>query len=462
MALPLEVDILGQHPMLRLMYTNLSYIFCLDGSPNQSATEPLVQTLTEGLQSLAQHFPWIAGQVSGTRDAQGSFQVPKIIPFEETPPFQTACRPEFSIQAFRQANWSMRMLDPDVFAPRLIPLGQAPSPSDPAPVFLLRMTFITGGVVLTFAANHSAMDMTGQTMMIRLLSKACHGFGFTEDELRLGNREMDAHLGLFGGKDDDELKAEIACRLNRQSDDVTADLATSNPSSKDDSPLEPAKITWGYFQATPSALTSLKRKATESVPVSRFVSTDDALTALIWQAITRARFPHPETSRRSLLARAVDVRKAMGIAEDYPGMMQNMAFNNMNVGEILSHPLGALATQLREKLSTSELGDAMRVVMTLMTRRPHESPILKYLKPSVDVLITSWAKMNCYGDSFNLGLGRPENVLRPCLPPIGEGWVNLMPRSEERGILFGICLKESEMSMLRADEEFCKFVQCID
>lgn len=448
--------------MLRLMYTNLSYIFCLDESPNNSATEPVIQALTKGLQCFSKYFPWTAGQVAGTRAGEGGSEVPKIIPFEEIPPFQTVHRSDFSIHAFREANWSMRMLDPDVFAPRLIPLGQAPNPSDPAPVFLLRMTFITGAVVLTFAANHSAMDMTGQTTMIRLLSKACHGIPFTEEELRLGNRKMETDLGLLGNKDDQELKAEIACQLSRQIDHLTADPATSKPTPTDDSPREPAKITWAYFQAVPSSLANLKVKTTESVPVSRFVSTDDALTALIWQAISRARFSHLDISKRLLLARAVDVRKAMGVAAMYPGMMQNMAFNNMTVEEVLDMPLGAIATRLRDKLGTCNLGHAMRVIMTLMTHHPHESPILRYLKPSHDVMITSWAKMDCYGDTFNLGLGRPENVLRPCLPPIGEGWVNLMPKSEERGISFGVCLKEAEMNLLRADEQFGEYVQYID
>lgn len=440
--------------MLRLMYTNLSYIFRLDESPNTSATEPVIQVLTNGLQRFSKSFPWTAGQVAGT-SGEGGSEAPKIIPFEETPPFQIAHRPDFSIHAFREANWSMRMLDPDVFAP------QTPKPSDPAPVFLLQMTFIKGAVVLTFAANHSAMDMTGQTTMIRLLSKACHGIAFTEEELRLGNRKMEADLGLLGNKDDQELKAEIACQLSREIDHPTAGPATSKPMPKDDSPREPVKITWAYFQATPSSLANLKAKTTESVPVSRFVSTDDALTALIWQAISRARFSHLDSSTRSLLARAVDVRKAMGVAEMYPGMMQNMAFNNMTVKEVLEMPLGAIATQLRDKLGTSDLGHAMRVIMTLMTRHPNESPILRYLKPSHDVMITSWAKMDCYGDTFNLGLGRPENVLRPRLPPIGEGWVNLMPKSEDRGILFGVCLKEADMNLLRADDQFMEYVQYI-
>ncbi|ORX95196.1 hypothetical protein K493DRAFT_315135 [Basidiobolus meristosporus CBS 931.73] len=435
------------------MYTNLSYIFALDDSPNQSATDSVVQSLTNGLQRLSESFPWIAGQVGSTGADQGGSTAFKIIPFESMPPLQTAHRPDLSIKTFIESNWSMQMLDPDVFAPRLSPLGQAPKPSDPAPVFLLRATFITGAVVLTFAANHSAMDMTGQTMMIRLLSRACHSIQFTEEELRLGNREIGCKIALFEDRGDQELKAEIASQLSRK----TAE--TEIPKVND--PQEPAKLTWAYFQADMSSLAAIKAKATESNPSSSFVSTDDALTALIWQAISRARRSRLGVSTRLLLARAVDVRKSMGISERYPGMMQNMAFNNLTIEEVLEMPLGAVAAQLRNKLDPNNLGHAMRVIMTLMSRHPHESPILPYLKPSHDVMITSWAKMDCYSDDFDLGLGKPEIVLRPRLPPVGEGWVNLMPKSEKRGIIFGVCLREADMMLFKADEQLRECVDCI-
>ncbi|KAB8075105.1 hypothetical protein BDV29DRAFT_155995 [Aspergillus leporis] len=146
--------------------------------------------------------------------------------------------------------------------------------------------------------------------------------------------------------------------------------------------------------------------------MSNFVSTDDALTGLIWQTISRARRSHLDTSTRSLLARTVDLRKAMGVVGMYPGMMQNMAFNNMTVEE------GFLICLLARSQLSCEIS---WILMTLMRRRPQESPILSYLKPFHDVMITPWAKMDCYGDDFNLGLGKPENVLRPAFAARGTG-----------------------------------------
>lgn len=208
---------------------------------------------------------------------------------------QTENRQDLSIGEFRNAKWSMGLLDPSAFAPRLHPMRQMPEPSDPAPVFMIKATFITGAVVITFTANHTAMDMTAQTAIIKLLSKACYGAQFTYDELHAGSRAMGTTIKLFDDRGDDDLKAEIDKQLGRSIETSTS-AATPHP----------AKLSWGYFRADKMSLDALKKKALESAPT--FVSTDDSLTALIWQQIIRARRLDPST--KSLLARAVDVRKA--------------------------------------------------------------------------------------------------------------------------------------------------------
>lgn len=427
---PIELDILGRHPMLRMMYTNLSYLFSFTESQNEAEVDRLTSKLKNGLEKLSGAFPWIAGQV-GT----------EITDFETTVVFQTATRLDLSLDTFRDSNWSMKDLDPAVYAPSLTPPGQAPNPADPKPVLMAKAVFIAGGAVVTFSANHAALDMAGQTAMISLLSKACSGAEFTEDDLQQGSRNLLGASNWSLEDSDEDLKAEIDAQLSRP---LPAGLPQQMP-----------KLAWAYFQADPASLESLKKKALESAP--DFVSTDDALTALVWQSITRARALDPAT--KSLLARAVDVRRAMNLAETYPGMMQNMAFSNASVGDITASPLGTLAAELRSKLAPQTLERGMRVIMTLMSRRPHESPILAYLRASHDVMVTSWAKMRCYEDDFGLGLGKPEAVFRPRLPAIGQGWVNFMPKSEEKGILFSVCLQEHELEALKGDEEFGQYVK---
>lgn len=53
-----------------------------------------------------------------------------------------------------------------------------------APVFLLQLSFINGGVVLCVNAQHNVMDMVGQGHIMNLLSKARHGEQFSDEEVR--------------------------------------------------------------------------------------------------------------------------------------------------------------------------------------------------------------------------------------------------------------------------------------
>jgi len=57
-------------------------------------------------------------------------------------------------------------------------------------------------------------------------------------------------------------------------------------------PLTSLDCTWAYFPFNSTSLTVLKSLAKESVILpNSYISTDDALSALIWQSVIRARLP---------------------------------------------------------------------------------------------------------------------------------------------------------------------------
>ncbi|OJJ44444.1 hypothetical protein ASPZODRAFT_135268 [Penicilliopsis zonata CBS 506.65] len=77
------------------------------------------------------------------------------------------------------------MLDESLLAPR----PTLSNTDEERLVFLVQATFIEGGSLLTFTGQHGAMDMTGQSQVIRLLAKACRREPFTLDELSVGNMD---------------------------------------------------------------------------------------------------------------------------------------------------------------------------------------------------------------------------------------------------------------------------------
>lgn len=445
---PIKLDIMGQNPMLRT-YTNISYVFASGDDAAEDAEKNIVEILTNGLKSLSRSFPWIAGQVTNVTDNQTGSSELKITPLDEIPRLRVAHKPQLSLDTLRQARWPMAQFDESTFASREM-FSNNPAISDTLPVFLVQATFITGGLVLTFSGLHSTMDMMGQIAMIRLLHKACCGDDFTKEELKLGNRHKPHDLKLLESVDDETLRGLVASQIGKQSPE--------NLSSNNSVYPEPPKFSWVYFQADNTSLQTVKTEATASV-TSGFVSTDDVLTALAWQAISRARKSRLNDNTQVLLARAVDVRRFIGIPEDYPGLMQNMVYNTMTVKKLLDAPLGTIASLMRSKLDPAIHGSSTQVVMTLLDRYPYESPI-PGLDPSQDVMVTSWAKMDCYNQNFNLGLGNAENVLRPRLP-FAQGWINIMPMSAQHGVAVAVCLRDDDLKALRTDVEFTKYLQYI-
>lgn len=122
--------------------------------------------------------------------------------------------------------------------------------------------------------------------------------------------------------------------------------------------------------------------------------------------------------------------------------------------------MGILASQLRSAVDpkTSSLAYNTRALATFLDRAPDKDSIsfTATLDLSTDIMLSSWAKLGCYGLDFNLGLGKPEAVRRPQFDPV-ESLIYLMPRAPDGEIAVGFCLRDEDMERLRADEEFAKY-----
>ncbi|KAK3937457.1 transferase [Diplogelasinospora grovesii] len=282
---------------------------------------------------------------------------------------------------------------------------------------MLQVNFITGGLALTFVSHHQAMDMTGQGHMMHLLSKACHGEPFTDDEVSSGNLDRRTVVPLLDGsyKPGPELAHQMV-----------------GPPSKPVSQGEPPRSSWAYFTFHPTSLAALKSLASASNKVpSGYISTDDALSAFIWQSVMRARLPRLDLTAKSTLARAVDPRRYLGIPHTYPGLVQNMTYHTHTLRELAGLSLSEVASELRSAVDpqTSNLAYNTSALATLLSHAKDKNTVsvTAAIDLSVDIMISSWAKPNCYHLDFNLGLGKPEAVRRPRFDPV-ESLIYFMPR----------------------------------
>ena len=137
-----------------------------------------------------------------------------------------------------------------------------------------------------------------------------------------------------------------------------------------------------------------------------------------------------------------------------------MTYNTYTIQQLIEAPLGDVASRLRAALDpqTSKLGYNTRALATFLDRTPDKNIVsfTATLDLSADIMLSSWAKLDCHELDFNLGLGKPEAVRRPQFEPV-ESLIYLMPRTLDGEITVGICLRDEDMERLKADEEFAKY-----
>ncbi|KAG5366506.1 Trichothecene 3-O-acetyltransferase [Yarrowia sp. B02] len=429
------LEIFGQ---VRLnIYTQICLCYA-----RSSSKEDIVETLQAGLLKLTESFPWIAGQV--VKRPSGLFEISE---YEKTPVL-TVRDNSMSFERLREAQFPFRMLDEADLAPR----RTTPRANDTVfPVFMVQATFVEGGLLLTFLGHHQVMDGTGQAQLMSLLSKACNKEPFTEEELTVGNSQRENIVSLFS---DAELKnyGDLQEKLSHQ---------ILIPST--DSAVIPTKYpSWKYFNFSKESLKQLKSQASQNLKTP-FVSTDDTLTAFVWQAVSRARLQRLPGDRKSTLGRAVNVRSCLDISESQPGNLTNMAYGQSTLEELSAAPLGHVASLLRSKLDSTELQKDTRALATLIhssRESVHTSPTAS-IDVSSDILLSSWAQQNSYELDFGLGLGYPECVRRPQFTPC-ESLMYLLPKSREGDIALAICVHDEDMEALRRDPEFSRFSTYIE
>ncbi|KAK8213601.1 hypothetical protein M8818_002905 [Zalaria obscura] len=362
---------------------------------------------------------------------------------------------------FRRANFPFRMLDESVIAP-LMTLGINPNESaeDRARVFLLQATFITGGLLLTFLGHHQAMDMTGQGRVMHLLSKVCHNEQFTIEELTSGNPDRRNIIPILD--DSYEPGPELEHQIVKTPPPIES---ISSGTGEVQPPLPLPICSWAYFTFSPTSLAALKKLATKTITLrSGYISTDDTLSAFIWQSVSRARLPRLDRTASVTFARAIDPRRYLGIPQTYPGLVQNMAYTTYPHEQLVEGPLGGVASQLRLAVDpkTSDQGYKTRALATVLSRAKDKNvvSVTASLDLAKDIMLSSWAKEDCYGLDFNLGLGMPEAVRRPQFTPV-ESLMYLMPKRLDGEIAAAICLREEDMERLEKDEMWAKYAEYV-
>ncbi|EEB06320.1 trichothecene 3-O-acetyltransferase [Schizosaccharomyces japonicus yFS275] len=444
------LDIFGQFPL------TICVPLCLFYEVKDPSSYPLmVQTMKDGLQRLSAAFPWIAGKViiegvnencTGIRKIKLIGKIPLIIKdLRDDPSVPTM--DEFRKTRFPMASIKEKVVAPYSFLPHLRDGNDPDTDSDP--VFSVQMNFINGGLLLTCIGHHSVMDMTGETKVMHLLSKACHNEPFSSEELRIGNLDRQTVFQKVTEPFDPEV--ELVNQLTK--------VKRSFKESVGEALLKYVPSTWKCFLFERDSLDALKALASESISESTsFVSTDDSLTAFVFRAIIRARFPRLNPSTELSLVRCVNVRDYLGIHPDYLGNALHQTYCSWKAESVVKAPVGSIASRLRSAIKPSELARQTLILGTYLDGLQDKSTVSysANLDATETVMLSSWAKMKSFDLDFNFGLGTPEVERFPQCIPV-EGLVYFLHRGANGEIPVSICLRNEDMERLKADKEFTKY-----
>ncbi|KAF2134538.1 hypothetical protein P153DRAFT_362299 [Dothidotthia symphoricarpi CBS 119687] len=296
----------------------------------------------------------------------------------------------------------------------------------------------------------------GEAVVIRWLFNACRGEDFTDEEIKLGNTERRDLVPLIGEeawKPGPELENQI--------------LPLQPPPDQASTLPTPHKCSWSYFALSAASMELLKRLTITSLTQDfiGYISTDDALSAFIFQCILRARQQRLPQDRIVSFARAVDARRYLDIHSEYHVILQNMTYISYPLSALLATPLGHIAAAMRYDVDpkTSDIAFRTRSLLTFMSRSPDNTSKISFtaiMRTDADIMLSSWAKVPAYEWDFGLGLGMPEAVRRPGFAPV-ESLMYVMPKGNDGVVAVAMCLREEDLQELRGDVEWNKHTICV-
>ncbi|KIW10366.1 hypothetical protein PV08_11328 [Exophiala spinifera] len=359
-------------------------------------------------------------------------------------------------------------LPPSIIKPELVSALSESADEERAPVFRVQANVVKGGLILSVYLHHCISDGTGIGMLI---SGSVLNDEFTFERYLDGNGHetpsLSRRLNAFAHHKSivrQELSYNFANQINTRH--LKCKVVKPRSEIKGGAKVQGR----GCVMSIPLVGLQQLREGLQAICGSDFFSQNDALQALLWHAMTRARIPslaEDDNVRESSLLIPVNIRNRLkkALSESYFGAAIDFASAKMP----LSHLKGSSVAALAESAVT--IRNAINDVNEPYIRQA--IALARYVDPTIDVrdlqasnmdrakgadmYVTSWEKLSCYEATFEMGLGPPDWVRKPWSKDPGSCIV--LPRDERKDYLeVVIQMTQDDMARLLEDQEFMKYV----
>ncbi|GIQ79974.1 transferase [Kipferlia bialata] len=200
----------------------------------------------------------------------------------------------------------------------------------------------------------------------------------------------------------------------------------------------------------PSELSALKAQAMGE-GLEGFVSTQDALSAHLWQCITRARGLDADSMTRHTMAANARQRLSPPVPDGYFGNCALLpSTDSVKVSALLSLPLSTVSRMVRQSL-TDLTPDRARAVVSFL----EHTEVGSLCAAAGDYAQTNWSSFPMWQVDFGQGTpiwgSIPDGPMAP-----GCVWITKAPQG---GLVVTLGMEQSQLDALQADPELHKYSQ---
>ncbi|KAL6059720.1 hypothetical protein QOT17_014030 [Balamuthia mandrillaris] len=327
--------------------------------------------------------------------------------------------------------------------------GLDPLSSD-SPVLAIQVTeFEDGAVAVGVCAHHVLVDGPAFFRFVHQWSDAVATL------LRQNEKEKEEHSPTFEVKvcHDRELLKPKYQTPKLEHPEYALKEPAPYPASLTDLKFPPCSFK--NFRFRRDDLERLKEAASKSCSGGEFVSTNDALTALFFQAVTRARNAEKEAPVK--LGYAVDGRPRLPfLPEEYCGNATFFGFIDTTADRVLTMSLDECSKLIRkttDSMTTEYLQDALAWVESQEDTAYIFPPFWSFF--GNDFAVSNWVKSRLYKLTF----GQEQEPFYAGIPPVpfGDGLLILVDGPEGDGITALLALRKDHMQVIENDPLFRAF-----
>lgn len=330
------------------------------------------------------------------------------------------------------------------------------------PICVIQLNFIQGGLILGVAVHHSCSDGPGADGFLTTWAESTTAAAAGKPFRPIDPTNLDRSRLSASTKPDAERWKQLDGKFP-----IWKDLKGPMPPPPADFKMPALAGRMWHFPA--SKLAQLKTDASSAAngdADGTWISTYDALVALVWQRVTLAKLPlvNPDLNSETMLAHAMNTRQRMDppLPDRFLGNAIAMPrTDSIPIRSVLEHDsLPRLAAMVRKATNTitpQYLDELNQWVAGLEDRRWIQLNTKCFL--GMDMLANTWQLMSAY-TKHDFGFGLPRALRWP--NPAFEGYLFIFPSRAhlvggDEGLEACICLEEKTADRLMADEVMLKY-----